>query len=343
MKELDGRKLSHEALEEIRIRAVRAVEAGESPERVIKSLGMTRPRIYIWLAAYREGGIEALKAKKLFGRPPKLDGKTLKKLYKIVTTKNPQQLQFEFALWTREILRDLIRKEFHVKLSVVSVGRLLKKLGLSPQRPLAKAYQQNPKEVEKWLQEEYPKIRELAKRHGATIYFGDEASVRSDYHSGTTWAPVGQTPVVKSTGARFSINLLSAISPRGDLRFICSKGKLTASVFVDFLKRLIVKADGPVFVIVDGHPVHRAVAVKKFVQESKGRHRLFYLPPYAPELNPDELVSNHVKHHRIGRSVISGPDQLKHKVIGFLRSLQKMPNLVRNFFRAPSVRYAAEM
>jgi transposase len=284
MKELDGRKLSHKALEEIRIRAVRAVEGGESPERVIKSLGMTRPRIYIWLAAYREGGIEALKAKRLYGRPPKLDGKVLKKLYKIVTTKNPQQLQFEFALWTREILRDLIRKEFRVKLSVVSVGRLLKKLGLSPQRPLAKAYQQNPKEVEKWLQEEYPKIRDLAKRQGATIYFGDEASVRSDYHSGTTWAPIGQTPIVKSTGARFSINLLSAISPRGALRFICSKGKLTASVFVDFVKRLIWKTDSPIFLIVDGHPVHRAVVVKKFVQETKGRLRLFYLPPYAPEL-----------------------------------------------------------
>lgn len=343
MKELDGRKLSHKTLEEIRIRAVRAVEAGESPEKVIKSFGMTRPRIYIWLAAYREGGIEALKAKKLFGRPPKLDGKALKKLYKIVTTKDPQQLQFEFALWTREIMRDLIQKEFKVKLSVVSVGRLLKKLGLSPQRPLTKAYQQNPKEVEKWLKEEYPKIRQMAKSQGATIYFGDEASVRSDYHSGTTWAPIGKTPVVKSTGARFSVNLLSAISPRGDLRFICSKGKLTASVFVDFLKRLLLKADGPVFLIVDSHPVHRAVAVKKFVQGTKGRLRLFYLPPYAPELNPDELVWNHVKHHRIGRSIISGPDQLKYKVIGFLRSLQKMPNLVRNFFRAPSVRYAAEM
>jgi len=343
MKELDGRKLSHEALEAIRIRAVKAVEAGESPEGVIKSLGMTRPRIYIWLAAYREGGIEALRAKKLFGRPPKLDGKALKKLHKMVTTKNPQQLQFECALWTREILRDLIRKECKVKLSVVSVGRLLKKLGLSPQRPLAKASQQNPKEVEKWLEKEYPKIRQMAKSQGAIIYCGDEASVRSDYHRGTTWAPIGQTPVVKSTGARFSINLLSAISPRGDLRFICSKGTLTASVFVDFLKRLLLKENNPVFLIVDGHPVHRAVAVKKFVQGTKGRLRLFYLPPYAPELNPDELVWNHVKHHRIGRSVISGPDLLKHNVIGFLRSLQKMPNLVRNFFHAPSVRYAAEM
>jgi transposase len=225
MKELDGRKLSHEALEEIRIRAVKAVEAGESPEAVIKSLGMTRPRIYIWLAAYREGGIEALKAKKLFGRPPKLDDKAMRKLYKIVTTKNPQQLQFEFALWTREMIRELIRKEFKAKLSAVSVGRLLKRLGLSPQRPLAKAYQQNPQEVEKWLQEEYPKIRQMAKKQGATIYFGDEASVRSDYHSGTTWAPIGQTPVVKSTGARFSINLLSAISPKGDLRFLSAPGE----------------------------------------------------------------------------------------------------------------------
>jgi transposase len=343
MKELDGRKLSHEALEEIRMRAVRAVEAGESPETVIRSLGMTRPRIYVWLAAYREGGIEALKAKKLFGRPPKLNDKALKALYNIVTTKNPQQLRFEFALWTRGIIRDLVQERFNVKLSVVSVGRLLKKLGLSPQRPLARAYQRNPEEVQKWLQEQYPAIQRLAKQTGAQIYFGDEAGIRSDYHSGTTWAPGGKTPVVDRTGARFSLNLLSAISPRGELRFMCWKGTLTAGVFVDFLRRLIDRAQSPIFLIVDRHPVHRASEVRKFVAATEGRLRLFYLPSYAPDLNPDELVGSHLKHHRVGRFAIKGPDHLKRKVIGCLRSLQKHPHLVRNLFLAPSVRYAADM
>ena len=314
-KELDGRKLSHKTLEEIRIRAVKAVESGQSPETVIQSLGLSRQRIYVWLAAYREGGLEALKAKELFGRPPKLDGAAMKRLYKIVTMKNPLQLKFEYALWTREMIRELIKDKFGVKLSEVSVGRLLKKLGLSPQRPLAQAYQRNPEQVQKWLQEDYPAIQKAAKKAGAEIFFADEASIRSDYHSGTTWAPIGQTPVVKTTGARFSLNLISAISPRGELRFMCTKGKLTAAVFLDFLKRLIMKADSPIFLIVDGHPVHRSAAVRKFALGTGGRLRLFYLPPYAPDLNPDELVWSHVKHHRLGRSAIKGPDHLKQKVI----------------------------
>lgn len=340
MKELDGRKLSHCALEELRIRAVKAVEAGESPEVVIKSLGLTRPRIYVWLAAYREGGVEALKAKRLFGRPPKLDGKAMKKLYKIVTTKNPLQLKFEFALWTREMVKELIKDKFGVRMSGVSAGRLLKKLGLSPQKPLVQAYQRNPEAVQKWLDEDYPAIRSAAQEANATLYFGDESSIRSDYHSGTTWAPIGQTPVIKATGARFSVNLISAISPRGDLRFMCTNGRVTANVFVDFLKRLMKNTDRPVFLIVDGHPVHRSLIVKKFVQETQGQLRLFYLPAYSPDLNPDELVWAHVKHHKIGRTTLKGPNDLKHKVLGFLRSLQKFPDIVRNFFRAPSVQYA---
>jgi transposase len=343
MKELDGRKLSHETLEELRVRAVKAVTAGESPEKVIKALGLSRQRIYVWLAAYREGGLDALKAKRLFGRPPKLDARAMRMIYRLVTTKNPQQLKFEFALWTRGMIRDLIRERFRVRLSEVSVGRLLKKLGLSPQRPLARAYQRAPEAVQKWLDEEYPAIQHMAKQTSADIYFADEASIRSDYHSGTTWAPVGQTPVIETTGARFSVNMLSAISPRGELRFMCTEGRLTAKVFTEFLQRLITKANRPIILIVDGHPVHRSATVKKFVEQSDGRLRLFHLPAYSPDLNPDELVWNHVKHHRIGKTAVKGPGHLKKLAIGFLRSLQKMPQIVRQFFLAPNVRYAAEM
>lgn len=145
------------------------------------------------------------------------------------------------------------------------MGRLLKKLGLSPQRPLAQAYQRNPEQVQKWLQEDYPTIQKVAKGVGAQIFFADEASIRSDYHSGTTWAPIGQTPPVKTTRARFSLKLISAISPRGELRFMCTKGRLTAEVFIDFLNRLMLKANSPIFLVVDGHPVHCSAVVKKFV------------------------------------------------------------------------------
>ena len=341
MREDDGRKLSHEALEALRIRAVRAVEAGESPERVVALLGFSRARIYEWLAAYREGGIEALRAKPVPGRPCKLDAKSIRWVYETVTTKNPMQMKFEFALWTREMVRELIRERFGIRLSEVSVGRLLRKLGLSPQRPLARAYQRDPEMVEAWLREQFPFIQQEAKRIGAHIFFADEANVRSDYHSGTTWAPIGQTPVVERTGARHTLNMISAVSPRGELRFMCYDGKFNAALFIEFMERLLIKRTAPVFLIVDGHPVHRAGAVKKFVAENADRIRIFRLPSYSPDLNPDELVWAHLKHHKIGKVALTGPDNMKKRVIGFLRSLQKSPALIRALFQHPTVRYAA--
>ena len=342
MKKLDGRRLDHKTREQIRMRAVQQIEAGESPEDIARALGFHRSCIYEWIAKYREGGLEALKTKPISGRPRKLDGKHLSKLYRIITTKDPLQLRFAFALWTRSMIRELIREEFGVRLSDVSVGRLLKKLGLSPQRPLRRAYQQDPEAVSEWREATYPKIQRLAKREGATIYFADEAQVRSDYHSGTTWAPKGQTPVVSSTGARFSVNLISAISAQGALRFMFAPGRMTAAMFIEFLKRLLKDNDRPIFVIVDGHSVHRAVKVKRFVASKKGRIQLFFLPPYSPELNPDELVWNHLKQHHIGKARIAGPDHLKRLVLNHMRSLQRLPGIVRGFFHEPHVRYAAQ-
>jgi transposase len=339
MRENDGRKLDHKTLQAIRMRAVERVEAGESPEVVIQALGMSRARIYEWLAAYREGGYEALQAKQLFGRPPKLSGKQLGQLYRIITTKNPLQLKFYYALWTRSMVREVIRDQFGVRLSEVSVGRLLKKLGLSPQKPLRRAYQQDPEAVARWVETEYPEIRKLAKREKAQIFFADEASVRSDYHSGTTWAPRGQTPIVPSTGARFSLNLVSAVSPRGDMRFMTVNGRMNADKFIDFLQRLMKGVERPVFLIVDGHPTHRAVKVKQFVASTQGQLRLFFLPPYSPQLNPDESVWNYVKNHHVGKATITGPDQFRALVLRTLRRLQKIPALVRAFFGQKELRY----
>lgn len=239
------------------------------------------------------------------------------------------------------MVRELIRERFSIRLSEVSVGRLLRKLGLSPQRPLARAYQRDPEMVEAWLREQFPAIQKEAKTVGAHIFFADEANVRSDYHSGTTWAPVGQTPVVERTGARHTLNMISAVSPRGELRFMCHQGKFNATRFIEFMQRLLIHRITPVFLIVDGHPVHRSGAVKKFIAQNHERIRLFRLPSYSPDLNPDELVWAHLKHHKIGKVAIAGPDKMKQRVIGFLRSLQKSPALVRALFQHPSVRYAA--
>jgi transposase len=194
MRDDDGRKLDHTTLEQLRIRAVRQIEQGAHPDDVATGLGMTRAAAYAWLAKYREGGLEALKARPVPGRPPTLSGAQLQRVYTLVVGNDPRQLQFAFALWTRAMVRELIRREFGVRLSEVSVGRLLRKLGLSPQRPLYRAYQQNPEAVARWKAETSPQLRREAAQLGATIYFVDEAGVRSDDHAGTTWRRSARPP-----------------------------------------------------------------------------------------------------------------------------------------------------
>src|SRR4051794_28979759 len=323
----------------MRLRAVNAVESGVHPEDVAASLGMARGTVYGWLARYREGGKDALKARPVPGRPPKLTGAQMRTLYTMIVGADPRQYAFEFALWTRDTVRSLIRREFDVALSAVSVGRLLRTLGLSPQRPLWRAWQADPGAVQRWREEDFPAIRKQAKAEGATIYFADEAGVRSDYHAGTTWAPVGRTPVVKATGARFSLNMLSAVSAQGALRFMIHEGTVNATVFIDFCKRLLRDHDDPVYLVVDGHPAHRARATTEFVASTDGRLKLFLLPAYSPELNPDEWVWKNVKHDRAGKTAVTSKDDLKATVISALRRLQKLPGLVRGFFADPCLRY----
>jgi transposase len=235
----------------------------------------------------------------------------------------------------------LLERRFGIRLSRASVCRLLNQLGLSAQRPLWRAYQQNPAIVECWLRVEFPRLRALAKAQNAEIWFGDEAGVRSDAHAGTTWAPRGQTPIVSTTGARFGLNLISAVSRRSEFRFMGVAGRVNAEVFIGFLKRLIHGMRRPVFLVVDGHPTHKAAKVRKYLEGVEDKLCLFFLPPYSPELNPDEHVWNDLKNNGIGRKVITGPEQMKREVLSHLRYLQNSPELVRSFFRAPSTAYAA--
>jgi transposase len=342
VRENDGRKLDHHTLEQVRLRTVEQIRAGTSPEVIARALGFNRTTIYNWLAAFREGGVDALKAKPVPGRPRKLQGRQLARLYRMVAGKDPRQLQFPFGLWTRAMVRELIKREFGVALSEVSVGRLLRTMGLSPQRPVYRAYQQDAELVRQWREVEYPKIRAEAHKIGAEIYFADEAAVRSDHHAGTSWAPVGKTPVVTSTGARFSLNLMSAVSPKGLVRFRILPARLTAPVFVDFCRRLLHDVGRPVFLIVDSHAVHRSKAVARYVESTKGKLRLFFLPPYSPQLNPDEWVWRNVKGHRLGRSQFAGPDDLRRKALSALRRLQRLPAVVRGFFHDPDLRYILE-
>ncbi len=336
----DGRSLDHKALEDIRIQAVQRVEAGEAPSAVMRVMGFARTVIYDWLNKYRAGGIEALRALPIPGRPPKLTDQQRAWVYRTVTQNNPLQLQFEFALWTRAMVRHLIRQHCGVTLSLASVGRLLRSLGLTPQRPVRRAIEQVPAKVREWLTVDYPAIQAKARKAGAQIFFADEAGVRSNsHHSGTTWAPMGQTPVVPATGKRFGLNLVSAVSPQGVLRFMVVDGRMTAVRFIAFLKRLLHNQTQPIFLIVDQHSSHRAKAVQEFVASTDGHLELFFLPPYSPELNPDELVWNHLKTHGVRKRLLQTPQELKRYVLGHMRSLQRTPALLRGFFKKPSLRY----
>jgi transposase len=340
---VDGRKLSSKEIQDIRIEVVKRVQSGETPTEVARDKGLYTCRVFEWLALYRSGGWDSLKVKKGSGggRRKKLSGHQIQWIYDAVTMKSPYQLKFDFALWTRKMIRDLIRRRFRITLSLSSIGRLLAQLGLSWQKPLKKAYEQNPASVEKWLKQTFPYIKKRAKRLGATIFFSDESGLRSDFQSGKTWSIKGQTPVVKKTGKRFSLNMISATSNRGDIRFKIIDGRFNAGEFISFCKQLITDVKKPVFLIVDGHPAHKAKKVKEFIKSMRGKLSLYFLPPYSPDLNPDEYVWNDVKNNGVHRKSIETKDDLKSAALSRLRHLQKSPEKVKSFFRAKNTKYAA--
>lgn len=332
-------KKGRRATEEERILAVQLIESGRKIDEVVEIMGVGRTTVLEWWAGYRRGGLAELSTKFASGRPTALSDKEMLELRAIVIGVDPRQLSFGLALWTRGMIQELIWRRFRVTVSLVTVGRVLKKLGMSPQRPLYRAYKQNPERVQEWKDNTYPAIRKEAAERGATIFFADEASVRTDFHSGTTWAPIGETPVVESSGDRKSIMMISAVSPRGELRFHIHDGSFKAEHFIEFCKQLIKDAGSDVFLIVDNSPVHTAGKVKDFVKSTEGKLQLYFLPPYSPELNPDEWVWKNVKSDKIGRSAVRGLDGLKMVALGALRHLQKSPSKVRGFFADPHLAY----
>ncbi|MBI1759661.1 MAG: IS630 family transposase [Actinobacteria bacterium] len=261
------------------MRAVQLMEQGRSVEEITDILGVSRSSVFDWQRKYRVGGLAALSTKFASGRPTTLSEEQMTQLCSLLVGKDPRRYGLGFALWTRKLVGELIHQRFGHRLSPMTVGRILRKLGMSPQRPVYRATQADPEKVRAWTEVTYPTLRARATEAGASIFFADEAGVRTDHHAGATWAPVGRTPVVSATGDRQSVNMVSAVSPRGALHFQLVEGSMTAEVFTQYLTALLHDIPGIIFLVVDGSSAHTAKKTKDFVAATGGRLGLYFLPP----------------------------------------------------------------
>lgn len=332
---IKGRRATYEE----RLSACQALEDGVRADDVAKVLKVSRASLFEWQKTYRSHGAEALRTKKTRGPKSKLSDGQMSQLYRLVLDNDPRQLSFGLALWTRGMIQELIFRQFGVRLSLASVGNVLARLGMSPQRPLYRAYEQDPERVAEWKEKTFPQIQARAKKEGAAIFFADEASVRTNYHAGTTWAPIGKTPVVGGSGRTRSISMVSAISPRGELHFQVYETGIKKEEFLEFCKMLIADVRRPVFLIMDNSQVHRATILKEYAAESNGMLTLFFLPPYSPELNPDEWVWKNVKHDNLGRASAKSESELAEFAEAALGKLKALPEKISSFFLDPALRY----
>jgi transposase len=339
---IDGRTLNHATSEHLRVMAVRRVREGEQPSSVIRSYGLCRTTIYRWLRAAKRGGERALKARKHPGRKPTLSPKYRLRVRRWINGRDPRNYGFEFGLWTRKIVAELVKQKFGVRLGLTAVGRLLNQLDITPQKPLRRAYERDPVAIERWRTQEFPKLRARAKRLGARIFFLDEAGVRSDQILGRTWGLRGQTPEVATSGRRQSVNAISAISARGEFWYEIYSDRLNATRFVELLRHFMCRRRGRVFLVLDGHPAHVARIVSAYVQSLCGNLELHFLPGYAPELNPDEFVWNHLKKQGVSKKPLRSDESLRSRVQFDLSAIKSRPALVRSFFYAPSVAYTRD-
>jgi transposase len=343
MKKRDARFLSPDAQAEIRLRVINAVQGGMKQAEAARIFGVSRWSVVQWTKSHREYGVEALAAKRRgrrAGEAGKLNGTQAKRMRTLVVGKLPDQLKLPFYLWTRAAVQRLIERECKVRLSLSAVGGYLARWGLSAQRPIKRAYERNDEAIAQWLAEVYPSIEARAKRHKASIYWGDETGLRSDDVRGRSFAPAGQPAVVRVPGKRFGCNVISALTNKGQMSFMVFEGRFGADQFIEFCARLIKHSQRKVFLIVDGHPAHRAKAVKAWLQQHAQRIELFFLPGYAPDLNPDELLNGDIK-RVMGQARPRDREAMKTAARKWLHRRQKQPDILANFFNEPHVRYAA--
>ena len=295
----------------------------------------------IW-ARYKEGGRRLLTSKKRGVQGgKKINGKQAAEVRQLIKDKLPDQLKLAYGLWTREAVAQLIFNRYGIELSRWQVGRYLKQWGYTPQKPISKAFEQKPEKVKQWLETEYPSIKKRAAKEDAVIYFGDETGMRSDHQAGRSYAPKGETPVIKKTGQRFSLNMISAISNKGHLQFMIIDGRFNSEVFETFLKQMIKYSRQKIYFVTDGHPAHKTKKLNEWLEAKKERIEVFFLPPYSPELNPQEYVNQDVKTNVIGKKRPINKAQMRNNVEDFMNKRKNDKRQVQKYFHVSHVRYAA--
>lgn len=342
----DARSLSPLEQREKRAIALRMREQGYTYRAIGEAVGVHLRTVAHWVeVAQHQGKSVAIEGGQRGSRPGERRSlspaqETLVRTLLLDTM--PDQLKLAFALWTRDAVQALIALHCGLQMPIRTVGEYLKRWGYTPQRPLKRAYQQQPEAIQRWLKSEYPKIERRAQAEGGEIHWGDETGLRSDSHAGRSYAPAGRTPVRKVSGSRFASNMISTVTNRGKLRFMLYRETLTATVLIRFLGRLIRDTQGrKVFLILDNLRVHHSKKVKAWLDERRERIEVFFLPAYAPELNPDEYLNGDLKQQvRSGPSVRSR-EALEGRVRSVMRRLQSKPERIRSYFRHPKIAYAA--
>ncbi len=343
MEKIDARKLSLENLELLRHQAVRLLKQGRKQSEVAGIIGVRRATITSWWGKYKSGGKKALKLQ--HPGPNKgfnsiLDVDKEKEIQKLIIDKTPDQLKLPFVLWDRKAVKELIHRQYGLDIAIRTIGDYLQRWNFSPQRPLKRAYEQQPKAVQRWLDEEYPKIQIRAKQEYGEIHWGDETGFRNDHHYGRGYSPKGKTPTVNLSAKRVSTNMISSITNQGKVRFMIYSKSMNAKVLIRFLKKLIKISERKIFLILDNLRVHHAILVREWLEDKKDQLELFFLPAYSPELNPDEYLNNDIKQGVHSKTLFRDEKSLKKGVLSHMRMLQQMPRRVMNYFKHPKIAYA---
>lgn len=343
-KEPDFRSINDETRDELRTRAIRLIQKGITQQEVASIIGCHYNTINTWWRNYNKKGSSGIKSKQRGRKEGEFRLLTPEQevfIQKSIVDKMPDQLKLTYALWTRKAVKELIYREFKVKLAINTVGLYLKSWGFTPQKPKKQAYEQNPKAVKKWLDEEYPAIRERAKAEDAEIHWGDETGIRNDHHYGRSYAPKGKTPVRKHLAKKLSMNMISTVTNQGKVRFMTYTGTMNSDLLIDFLKRLIKDSNKKVFLVVDNLRVHHSKILKEWLLENKDKIEIFYLPSYSPDRNPDEYLNCDLKNGLSSKVAPKNMEQLKKNIKSQMLIIQRNPDRVINYFRHDSIKYAA--